>query len=361
MIPFMLIYCLTLKIRFILTLPDLFTKHLKIMEIFVYHNGADHIDEGFSAEKLPELLANKESLIWVDIEKPDEKDNKILSDVFHFHPLTIEDAIETRNHPKVESYNNYLFLIVHGVTLETNTTNFVTRELDIYLGRNYVLTYHHESFRSINAVKSQIRTNTFHCERGSDYLLHQILDKLVDLYIPVVDDFDAAINNLEDRIFEMKKGSNQILQEVMDLKRSVARLVRISSKQMDVLARLANGEFPLIDRDVLPFYQDIYDHLHRVSVLAESYRDLVGGLLNLHFNVIANRTNDVVKTLTIFSAIVLPLSLIAGIYGMNFENMPELKTRNGYFLTLLSMVVVAIGLLAYFWRKGWIFNREEDE
>ncbi len=331
------------------------------MEIFVYHKGADHIDEGFPVDKLPELLADKESLVWIDMEQPNEKDNRLLSDVFHFHPLTIEDAIETRNHPKVESYTNYLFLIVHGVTMQTNSTNFVTRELDIYLGANFVLTYHHESFRSINAVKSQIRTNTFHCERGADYLLHQILDKLVDLYIPVVDDFEAAVNDLEDRIFQMKKGSNKLLEEIMDLKRSVARLVRISSKQMDVITRLANGEFPLIGKDVLPFYRDVYDHLHRVSVLAENYRDLIGGLLNLHFNVVANRTNDVVKILTIFSAIVLPLSLIAGIYGMNFENMPELKTRNGYFLTIASMVIVAIGLLAYFWRKGWIFENDDEE
>ncbi len=331
------------------------------MEIFVYHNGADHVDEGFPAEKLPELLADKESLVWVDIEKPDEKDNKILSDVFHFHPLTIEDAIETRNHPKVESYTNYLFLIVHGVTMETNSTNFVTRELDIYLGANFVLTYHHESFRSINAVKSQIRTNTFHCERGADYLLHQILDKLVDLYIPVVDDFDAAINNLEDRIFQMKKGSNKLLEEIMDLKRSVARLVRISSKQMDVITRLANGEFPLISKNVLPFYRDVYDHLHRVSVLSETYRDLIGGLLNLHFNVVANRTNDVVKILTIFSAIVLPLSLIAGIYGMNFENMPELHTRNGYYVALAMMFIVGVGLIIYFWRKGWLFENDDEE
>jgi len=331
------------------------------MEIFVYHKGADHIDEGFPVEKLPELLADKESLVWVDMEQPNEKDNRLLSDVFHFHPLTIEDAIETRNQPKVEPYSNYLFLIVHGVTMETNSTNFVTRELDIYLGANFVLTYHHESFRSINAVKGQVRSNTFHCERGADYLLHQILDKLVDLYIPVVDDFDAAINNLEDRIFQMKKGSNKLLEEIMDLKRSVARLVRISSKQMDVITRLANGEFPSISKDVLPFYRDIYDHLHRVSVLAENYRDLIGGLLNLHFNVVANRTNDVVKILTIFSAIVLPLSLIAGIYGMNFENMPELKTRNGYFFALTLMLFVAIGLLIYFWRKGWIFENDDEE
>ncbi len=332
------------------------------MEIFVYQKGSDHVDEGFSIEKLPNLLSGKDNLVWIDIEKPTDEDNKILTDVFHFHPLTIEDAIETRNHPKVESYNDYLFLIVHGVTMETKSTNFVTHELDIYLGKNFVLTYHHDFFRSINAVKSQVRANTFHCERGADYLLHQILDQLVDLYIPVVDDFDTAINNLEDRIFEMKKGSNKILEEIMDVKRSAGRLIRISSKQLDVLSRISNGEFPLISEHIIPFYRDVYDHLHRVSVLAENYRDLVGGLLNIHFNVIANRTNDVVKILTIFSAIILPLSLIAGIYGMNFDNMPELHTRNGYYVVLALMLIVGVGLLIYFWRKGWIFQgTEEDE
>lgn len=331
------------------------------MEIFVYHKGADHIEEGFPIGKLPALLAEKENLVWVDLEQPTETDNKILADIFHFHPLTIEDAIETRNHPKVESYNGYLFLIVHGVTIETNSTNFVTHELDIYLGENFVLTYHHAPFRSINAVKSQVRTNIFHCERGADYLLHQILDQLVDLYLPVVDDFDRKINEIEDRIFQMKRGNNKILEEIMDLKRSVARLIRISSKQLDVLSRLSHGEFPLIDDNVLPFYRDVYDHLHRVSVLAENYQDLVGGLLNIHFNVVATKTNDVVKLLTIFSAIMLPLTVIAGIYGMNFENMPELKTRNGYFLILGLMALVVIALLFYFWRKGWIFEKDDEE
>ena len=331
------------------------------MEIFVYRKGAKEIDESFSHENLPQLLADKENLVWVDMEQPTTEDTRILTNVFHFHPLTIEDAVETRNQPKIESYDDYLFFIVHGVTMETHSKNFVTRELDGYLGENFVVTYHHESFRSINAVKNQVRTNTFVCGRGADYLLHQILDQLVDLYIPVVDDFDKTISDIEDRIFHMEKGSNKILIEIMDLKRSVGRLIRISSKQLDVLSRMSHGEFPLISKHILPFYRDIYDHLHRVSVLAENYRDLVSGLLNIHFNVVANRTNDVVKILTIFSAIVLPLSLIAGIYGMNFENIPELKTRYGYFLTLGLMALVTIALLFYFWHKGWIFQGDEED
>ncbi|HEX8251170.1 MAG TPA: magnesium/cobalt transporter CorA [Pyrinomonadaceae bacterium] len=330
------------------------------MEIFVYQKEADCIEEGFSPDQLPELLKNKESLVWVDMEQPTAEETQLLADVFHFHPLTIEDAVETRNHPKVESYYNYLFLIVHGVSIETNSTNFVTKELDIYLGENFVLTYHHQPFLSINAVKGQVRANTFSCQRGSDYLLHQILDQLVDLYIPVVDDFDAAINDIEDRIFQMQRGNNKILEEIMDLKRSVARLIRISTKQLDVLSRLARGEFPLIDDNVLPFYRDVYDHLHRVSVLAENYRDLVGGLLNIHFNVVANRTNEVVKVLTIFSAIMLPLSLIAGIYGMNTKLFEDPEAPGNFWYILGTMILIAVLLLIYFWRKGWIFGAEDE-
>lgn len=331
------------------------------MEIFVYCKDSDQVEKEITAEKLPPLLADKDNLVWIDIENPTEEDNQLLSDIFSFHPLTIEDAIETRNHPKVEFYGKYLFLIVHGVTTKTNSANFVTNELDIYLGENFLLTYHHDALRSVDAVKTQVHSNTFVCERGSDYLLHQILDHLADQYIPVINDFDDAINDLKKRIFGMKTNNNKILEEISDLERSAARLVRISSKQLDVLSRLARGEFPFIDEDVLPFYRDVYDHLHRVSAYAENYRDQISGLLHIHFNVVASRTNDIVKFLTIFSAVWLPLSFIAGIYGMNFDYMPELKTRNGYFFTLGLMAAVAASLLLFFWRKGWIFKKDTEE
>ncbi len=330
------------------------------MEIFVYCKGQNFVEEGFSPEKLPELLADAGNLVWVDMEAPTEDDEKILADVFHFHPLTIEDAIATRNQPKVEAFADYLFFIVHGVKLETNSYNFVTKELDGYLGKNYVVTYHHENFRSIDKVKRQVRNSPFVCGRGADYLLHQILDELVDLYIPVVDDFDVAINDIEESIFRSKTTNDQILEEILNLKRSIARLRRITSKQLNVLYRISHGEFPLIEDKHLPFFRDVFDHLQRVSDLAESYRELISGLLDIQFNVVSNRTNEIVKVLTIFSAIILPLSLIAGIYGMNFDNIPELHTRNGYFVTLAVMVFIVVGLLIYFWRKGWIFEKSEE-
>ncbi len=329
------------------------------MEIFIHKKGADSVEEGFPVSDLPELLSDPNNIVWVDMEAPTLEDDHILADVFKFHPLTIEDARETRNQPKVEAFPEYLFFIVHGVKMETSSKNFATKELDGYLGKNFVVTYHHENFLSVDAVKKQIRSSPFACDHGADYLLHQILDRVVDLYMPVIDDFDEVINELEDRVFEMTNTSNRALQEIMDLKRNVARLIRISSKQMSVLYRFSHGEFPFIEQNHLPFFRDIYDHLQRISDMAENYRDLISGLLDIHLSVVANKTNDVMKVLAVFSAIMLPLSLIAGIYGMNFDNIPELHTRNGYFMTLLLMGSIAAGLLIYFWRKGWIFQPAE--
>lgn len=335
------------------------------MEIFVYRKGAKAVEEGFTAKELPELLADKTNVVWVDLqgETPEqvEQATDILLNIFGFHRLTVEDCIETRNQPKIEAFPEYFYFIVHGIRPEeTSSANFVTKELDGYLGDNFVVTFHVERFRSIKNVKKQIRSSIFICERGAAYLLHQILDNLVDLYMPIVDDFDDSINILEDRAFQMKKNNNAILGEIMDLRRSVARLRRISARQLDVLYRVSHGEFPQIPEHDLPFFRDVHDHLLRITDLAENYRDLVSGLFDIHFSVVANRTNDVMKTLAVLSSIILPLTFIAGIYGMNFENMPELKWRYGYFFMLGLMLLVTLGLLYYFWRRGWIFQGDDE-
>ena len=334
------------------------------MEIFVYRKGALKVEEGFTRDDLPVLLADETNVIWVDlcgdIEGGADLAKEVLGNVFKFHHLTIEDCIETRNQPKIEGFPNYIYFIVHGVKPEeTGPTNFVTKELDGYLGKNFVVTFHVERFQSIKTVKEQIRSSPFICGRGAAYLLHQILDRIVDLYMPLVDEFDVSISTLEERVFGMKKNNNQILEEIMNLRRSVARLKRISSRQLEVLYRMSHGEYPQVPETTLPFFRDVHDHLLRITDLAESYRDLIGGLFDIHFAVIASKTNDVMKTLAVLSAIMLPLTLIAGIYGMNFENMPELKSVNGYYLTLGGMALLTIGLLFYFWRRGWIFQKDE--
>ncbi len=335
------------------------------MEIFVYRKGADAVEEGFDRSELPGLLADESNVVWVDLKGETgqclEEAKDVLNNVFGFHPLTIEDCIEIRNQPKVEAFPKYLFLIVHGIKPgETGPTNFATKELDLFLGSNFVVSFHVERFVSIKSVKQKVRSSKFVCERGAAYLLHSILDELIDHYMPIVDDFDKAINNFEDRVFGMGRSSNVVLGEIMDLRRSVARLRRISARQLEVLYRLSHGEFPQIPSHVLPFYRDVHDHLVRITDVSESYRDLVSSLFDIHFSVIANKTNEVMKTLAVLSAIILPLSLIAGIYGMNFEHMPEINTLYGYFITLGAMALLTVLLLWYFWRRGWIFQGSEE-
>lgn len=334
------------------------------MEIFLYRRDSEAVEEGFSADELPAILANTDNVVWVDLRGETEEQiaeaRQILSEVFHFHYLTIEDCIETRNQPKIEAFSKYLYLIVHGVKPEeTRPDNFVTKELDAYLGPNYVVTFHKERFRSIKDVKTQVRSSPFAMKRGPAYLLHQILDQIVDYYMPLVDEFDEVISSLEERILDPRQNSSRLLGEIMNIRRAVARLKRISARQLQVLYRLSHGEFPQIPENILPYYRDVHDHLLRITDLSEAYRDLVSGLFDIHFAVLSNRTNEVMKTLAVVSAIILPLSLIAGIYGMNFENMPELKSEHGYFITLGVMVILTAILLWYFWRRGWIFQNND--
>lgn len=334
------------------------------MQVFLYRKGAQKVEEGFSAEELPALLADKTNVVWVDFsgETPEllKEARDVMLNVFEFHPLTVEDLIETRNQPKVEAFPDYFYFVMHGVKPEeTSVTNFVTKELDGYLGENFVVTFHIERFKSIKTVKQLIRTSPVACQRGAAYLLHEILDQLVDLYMPLIDEFDLVINDLEERVFEMKKNNNVVLEEIMDVRRSLARLKRISARQIEVLYRMSHGELEQVPEPVLPFYRDVHDHLLRISDLAESYRDIIGGLFDIRFAVVSNKTNEIMKTLAVLSAIMLPLTLIAGIYGMNFENMPELKTSSGYFMILGLMALIALALLYYFWYKGWIFQPED--
>lgn len=324
------------------------------MEILVYREGAKAIESGFTVEQLPELLKEQTSVIWIDMPEPTEADERVLLEVFRFHPLTVEDCRENRHYPKIEEFPDYLYFIVHGVTANTSPDRFNTIELDGFLGPNYVITYHHEMFRSINNVKKQLTTSPVACQRGSAFLLHQILDQIVDYYSPVLDDFDERIDQLEANIFSLKQPNNAILEDIMELKRSVLRLRRISAKQMDIFYRMSRGEVHLIPQQMLPFYRDIYDHLIRVTDLAENYRDLISGALEAYLSVVSNRMNEIMKVLTIFSAIMLPLTFIAGLYGMNFDNLPELHWAYSYFVVLGIMLFVALGMLGLFWRRGWI-------
>ena len=227
------------------------------MEIFLYREGAERVEEGIALDQLPELLTDERAVIWIDMFEPTKVDEDVLLNVFNFHPLTVEDCRENRHYPKIEEFPGYLYFIVHGVRADTSSDRFNTIELDGFLGPNYVITYHHDEFRSINAVKQLLRTSPVVCRRGASYLLHQILDRIVDFYSPVLDDFDNRIDELEAKIFEGQSSNNEMLSDIMNIKRSVLRLRRISVKQLDVLLRISRGEFELIPQasaSLLPRY-----------------------------------------------------------------------------------------------------------
>lgn len=331
------------------------------MDIFVYSNGSDEVEELHDVQLIPELLKDENLMFWVDFEAPTEADDRILLNLFKFHPLTVEDCRANRHHPKVEEFPDYLYFIVHAIRTDSSPDRFNTVELDGYLGRNFVVTYHHEQFASIEKVKQSVRVSPVTCQRGAPFLLHHIIDNIVDEYLPVMDDFDDRINDLEDNIFSLRRPNNEILEEILGLKRSLLRVKRISSKQLEVLYRMSHGQFKLISGPVLPFFRDIFDHLVRVTDLAESYRDLISGSLEAYLSVVSNRLNEIMKVLTIFSAIMLPLTFIAGVYGMNFDNMPELHSRFGYYAIWALMIVVAVGMLYFFWRRGWIGRGPNEE
>jgi len=331
------------------------------MDIFIYRNNSDMVELQHSVDIIPQLLKDENVVFWVDFEAPTEEDDKILLNVFHFHPLTIEDCRANRHHPKVEEFPDYVYFIVHAIRTDSSPDRFNTVELDGYLGRNYVISYHHERFNSVDKVKQTITVSPVTCQRGAPFILHQIIDNIVDEYLPVMDDFDERINSLEDNIFSLHRPNNEILEEILGLKRSLLRVKRISSKQLEVLYRMSHGQFQLISGPVLPFFRDIYDHLVRVTDLAESYRDLISGSLEAYLSVVSNRLNEIMKVLTIFSAIMLPLTFIAGVYGMNFDNMPELHSRYGYYGVWIFMIVVAVGMLFLFWKRGWIGRGETKE
>lgn len=325
------------------------------MDIFVYCSSSNKVEENVRLEILPAMLADADNFVWVDLEAPTpDEEQRILADVFHFHPLTIEDARSDHTQPKIEEFPDYLYLLFHGVRSTANSRNFDTKELDSFLGKNFLVTYHHDQFRSIDNVKRQIRASPVACQRGSAYVLHQILDQMIDHYVPVIEDFDIYITDLEDRIFSLRRADNEILAEIIQLKRGVLRLRRVSQKQFDILKRLSSGEFSQIDERLLPFYRDVFDHLQRASEMSESYRYLADGLMNTYLSVMSNRLNEVMKTLTVFSAIMLPLTFITGFYGMNFDNLPEMHSPFGYVIAIGLMILTSVLMFVYFWRKGWI-------
>lgn len=297
-----------------------------------------------------EALAVADGVTWIDFDHPTDDEVKLLKTVFHFHDLAIEDCVTESQHPKVDDYGDYLYLVVHGVVGNAGCV-FMTEELDVFLGSNFLITFHYEKRRSVEAVQTRLREVSQPIAHGPDGLLVAVLEQLIDNYEPAMEMLDQRVSAVEEDVFG--RPNKKTLSDIFALRKEVLHLRRIIYPQRETIHRLARGEFHQISPQSAPFFRDLYDHLYRITDLCEGYRDLLGGALDAYLSVVSNRLNEIMKVLTIISTIMLPLTLVVGIYGMNFDNMPELHWRFGYFLVLGVMAAIAGVMVVFFRKRGW--------
>ena len=304
-------------------------------------------------EDILSAYSSGKGLLWVDFLDLGDEDKKFIEEVFNFHNLAVEDFISPLIHsPKVDDFGDYIFLVFHGINYTSDSDVVETAELCIFLGPNFVVSGHNVVLFCTEAVKTSIEKTSRPIKKGSDFLAHELVDTLIDNVLPTIDRMTEVSADIEEEIIQNPQKTT--LEAIMKLKRSTLQIHRVMVPQREVLSRLSRGDFPIIKRGTQIFYRDIYDHIIRISDLNQTNRDIADNALSTYLSSISNRQNEVMKVLTIVAAVFLPLSLLAGIYGMNFDNMPELKWHWGYFAVLGIMATAIIGLVWKFWASNWI-------
>jgi magnesium transporter len=299
------------------------------------------------------LLPGSNALVWVDLDQPTAEEARALSDLFHFHELSIEDALSEIHHPKVESYGDYLYVILHGIDFKAREHAFRTRDVDFFLGERYLVTVHPGVSRSIGKIGDLCSRNARVLGEGPAALMHRIIDTMVDNYLPEVDQLHSRLDKLEKEVFNRSDAS--LAKRILDFKRDVASLRRIVLPQRDVVGRLARREFPIISESLSFRFRDVYDHLVRLSDEAFALQDRIASLLDAHLASVSNQLNTIMKRLTLISTIFLPLTVLTGLYGMNLT-LPHLPGGDGaqFWWVLGMMGAIAFGMLYLFnWRR-WI-------
>jgi magnesium transporter len=322
------------------------------MSLAIYTRSFDRLSESHSLADLPRLLA-EETPFWLDIDEETPELCEALTQQCKLHHLAVEDIFQERLSPKVEDYGDSLYIVLHGIALQHDAPDDLrTVEIDLIISSRWVISHHPSGLVAIGEVLDECRRNPRVFDKGPAFIAHAIMDHAVDCYFPVIEAFDQEIDRLETAV--VSDPQPEVLQRIFKLKRSLQRLRRVAMHQREVLLRLSRGEFELIPEKALPFFRDIHDHFVRVSDLAEGYREGLTGVLDAYLSVVSNRMNEVMKALTLVATLMLPLTFIAGLYGMNFDRMPELHWHYGYPFALGLMVAVAVGMIAWFRSKRWL-------
>jgi magnesium transporter len=292
--------------------------------------------------------------LWVDVVQPTpEEGQQLLADTFHFHPLSVEDALSEIHHPKIEPYDRYLYVILHGIDFHPGEHEFSTRDVDFFLGPNYLVTVHDGHSRSIAKLKELCGQHPHILAEGPVALLHRIVDRMIDNYGPEIDELEEEMDRLED---EAILGTvDNLVRPILALKRDLAALRRVVIPQRDVVGRLARREFPQISNEMAYRFRDVYDHLVRYADTATMFLDRVSGILEGYLSAISNRLNQVMKVLTVMSTIFLPLTVLTGMWGMNVP-LPHFPGGGQVQFWWVFGIMLAISalMLVLFRRKHWI-------
>jgi magnesium transporter len=310
--------------------------------------------------KAPEectLYLDKNSVSWVDVQGLGSAEIlERLAQIFELHPLMLEDMVNAPERPKIEEDEDQLLIVARMVVPKEAVCGFYSEQVSFVLGGNYVLTVQeepeHDCFHPvrarINYNKGTIR------KRQSDYLAYALLDAIIDGFFPVLERYGERLEELEEEV--MVNPNRRTLQEIYEIRRELLQLRRAIWPQRDVINSLIRDGYELISDEVRVYLRDCYDHTVQIMDMVETYRELASGLMDVYLSAVSNRMNEIMKVLTVVSSIFIPLTFIAGVYGMNFERMPELKFYWGYPICISAMAAIALGLLFFFWRRGWLEN-----
>lgn len=322
----------------------------------IYTRPGERPIETSSEADIATYLKESKGCLWVDLESPTDDERGILERVFSFHKLAIENCFAQSNHPRIDDYGDYFYLVVHGVGglrggAVSGEPRIRLKEIDAFLGEHFLVTYHAGAESAIESLRKKCLEVERLMVRGSDRVLAEMLDLVAEEYVEVMERLDSEIDALEDRLF--KHASRPALREIFSLKKDVLHLRRVVNPQREVLNRLARAEHKAVSKEESVYFRDVYDHIYRVSEMLESFRDVLATSLEVYLTVVANRTNEIMRILTVFSIILMSASLVSGLYGMNVP-LPGAESKAAFYAILGAMAGFTLALLIAFRKRRWL-------
>ncbi|UOQ87510.1 magnesium/cobalt transporter CorA [Gracilibacillus salinarum] len=289
---------------------------------------------------------------WVDFDTPTDEEIQHLSKTFHFHPLAIEDCIQRLQRPKLDYYDDHTFYVTHFVKEDKDEEELIKEEINFFVGEHFVVSFHRQPSKEVSYVRERLALGKVKVEQWDAYFVfYQVLDKIVDNYFPYLYEIEDNLDRIEENTHN--KSMNQLMTELFDTRYQLLTLRHVIHPMRDLLYRMLNSQHLDGIREKREYYSDIYDHLLKLSEMVMSNREITVDIRDSYMSMNSLQTNNVMKLLTIITSVFVPLTFIAGIYGMNFQYMPELHMRYGYFISLAVMLVVGVGMIIWFWKKGW--------